>query len=206
MKGKEDTFVLDFVNSADEMQKSFQPYYEATILEQETDPNVIYDLKNGLDEFQIYQPSEIERFAEIYYEENNKNAQAVLTGCIKPAIDRYNAKKDTEREEFKSSLSTFVRIYSFIIQVCRMYDKDMQKFFVYAKFLEKCLPKVKNNKVDISDKIILEYYKLSKTFEGSIAMEKSEGYVANIKGLFFSWFIQQHSFLPEQNYLLLFLD
>lgn len=182
MKGKEDTFVLDFVNEAEEMQKSFQPYYEATILEQETDPNVIYDLKNGLDAFQIYQPSEVEHFAETYYGNDNKNAQAILTGCIKPALDRYNAKEDAEREEFKSSLSTFVRVYSFIIQVCRMYDKDMQKFFVYAKFLAKCLPKGENEKVDISDKVILEYYKLSKTFEGSIAMETTEGYVANIKG------------------------
>lgn len=182
MKGKEDTFVLDFVNSAEEMQKSFQPYYEATVLEEETDPNVIYDLKNGLDSFQIYQPMEVEHFAEVFYGKDNKDAQALLTGCIKPAIDRYNAKEDKEREEFKSSLATFVRIYSFIIQVCRMYDKDMQKFFVYARFLSKCLPKGENKKVDLSDKLILEYYKLDKTFSGDILLEKSEGYVANIKG------------------------
>ncbi len=182
MKGKEDTFVLDFVNSVEEMQKSFQPYYEATVLEEETDPNVIYDLKNGLDSFQIYQPMEVEHFAEIFYSKNNKDAQALLTGCIKPALDRYNAKEDKEREEFKSSLATFVRIYSFIIQVCRMYDKDMQKFFVYARFLGKCLPKGENEKVDLSDKLILEYYKLDKTFSGDIALEKTEGYVANIKG------------------------
>ncbi len=37
MKGKEDTFVLDFVNNAEDIQKAFQPYYEATVLEQETD-------------------------------------------------------------------------------------------------------------------------------------------------------------------------
>ena len=181
MKGKEDTFVLDFVNTAEDMQKSFQPYYEATVLEEETDPNVIYDLKNGLDAFQIYQPVEVEHFADIYYK-SKKDAQALLTGCIKPAIDRYNAKEDKEREEFKSSLATFVRIYSFIIQVCRMYDKDMQKFFVYARFLSKCLPKGENKKVDLSDKLILEYYKLDKTFSGDILLEKSEGYVANIKG------------------------
>lgn len=181
MKGKEDTFVLDFVNTAEDMQKAFQPYYQATVLEEETDPNVIYDLKNGLDAFQIYQLIEVERFADIYYK-SKKDAQALLTVCIKPALERYNAKEDKEREEFKSSLATFVRIYSFIIQVCRMYDKDMQKFFVYARFLSKCLPKGENKKVDLSDKLILEYYKLDKTFSGDIALEKSEGYVPNIKG------------------------
>ena len=182
MKGKDDTFVLDFVNTAEEMQNAFQPYYEATILEQETDPNVIYDLKNGLDAFQIYQPTEVEHFANVFYGKDNKNAQALLSGCIKPALDRYNSKEDEEREEFKSSLATFVRIYSFIIQVCRMYDKDMQKFFVYARFLSKCLPKGESGKVDLSHKLILEYYRLDKTFSGDIILEKSEGYVANIKG------------------------
>ena len=48
MRGKQDTFVLDFVNSAEDIQKAFEPYYEETILEQETDPNVVYDLKNTL--------------------------------------------------------------------------------------------------------------------------------------------------------------
>ncbi|GFP77445.1 type I restriction endonuclease subunit R [Clostridium fungisolvens] len=183
MRGKEDTFVLDFVNSAEEIQNSFQPYYEATVLEEETDPNVIYDLKNKLDEYQIYQQLEVERFAEAYYSKSDKNVQSTLTACIKPALDRYKAKEDHERDDFKSYLARFIRIYSFIIQVCRMYDKDMQKFFVYAKLLAKCLPPSgEDGPVEISDKIMLEYYKLSKTFDGSIAMESTDDYLPNIKG------------------------
>jgi type I restriction enzyme R subunit len=182
MRGKEDTFVLDFINTAEDIQKAFKPYYEATILEQETDHNVIYDLKNALYGYEIYQTSEVEYFAAVYYSKNDKDVQAVLTSCIKPALDRYIANQNTKREEFKSSLARFVRIYSFIIQICRMYDADMQKFFVYAKFLEKCLPKDDAEKVDISDKVILEYYKLSKTFEGSVVMESTDDYIPNIKG------------------------
>lgn len=182
MVGKEDTFVLDFVNSAEDIQKAFQPYYEAAVLEQETDPNVIYDLKNALDDYQIYQPSEVERFGDTYYSNDNKNIQAILTGCIKPALDRYSFKDTAAKEEFKTYLSRFIRVYSFITQVCRMFDGDMQKFFVYAKFLEKCLPKDNGEKVDISDKIMLEYYRLSKTSEGSIELESKEDYLPNIKG------------------------
>jgi len=63
-----------------------------------------------------------------------------------------------------------------------MFDKDMQKFFVYAKLLAKCLPKDVSEKVEISDKIVLEYYKLSKTFEGDIALDSTDNYIANIKG------------------------
>jgi type I restriction enzyme R subunit len=182
MKGKEDTFVLDFVNAAEDIQKAFQPYYEAAILEQETDPNVIYDLKNKLDTYQIYGTSEVERFAEAYYSKDNKNVQAILTACIKPALDRYSAKEDHDKEDFKSYLNRFIRVYSFITQVCRMFDKDMQKFCVYARLLTKCLPKDSMERIEISDKIILEYYKLSKTYDGSIILESTDSYLPNIKG------------------------
>ncbi len=48
VRGKQDTFILDFVNSAEEIKKSFSPYYEETVPEKGTDPNVIYDLQNTL--------------------------------------------------------------------------------------------------------------------------------------------------------------
>lgn len=182
MPGKKDTFVLDFVNTAEDMRKAFQPYYEAAVLESETDPNVIYDLKTALDGYQIYQGSEIERVADVYYGESSKNAQAELTGCIKPALDRFKVKEDKDKDDFKSYLARFIRIYSFITQVCRMFDKDMQKFFVYVKLLEKCLPKGENETVDIDGQVRLEYFKLAKSFDGSVVLEKSEEYIGNITG------------------------
>lgn len=184
-KGKNSTFVLDFVNTREEMQKSFQPYYEATVLEKETDPNVVYSLKNALDEFQIYNVQEINAFAKIYY---NRNIQSdtdlgKLLALLRPALDRFIAKNDEDKDDFKSSLSTFIRIYAFISQVCRMFDKELHKFSLYAKFLNKVLPKGKVNTVDIEDKILLEYYRIEKDFEGSIELEDTEGgIVAPIKG------------------------
>ena len=66
-KGKKDTFVLDFVNSAEDIKKSFEPYYEETLLEEETSPNVIYDLKNTIDTYRVCNEMEINRFADIFY-------------------------------------------------------------------------------------------------------------------------------------------
>lgn len=66
-RGKQDTFILDFVNTAEDIKKSFEPYYEETVLLEETDPNVIYDIKNTLDQYQVYREIEIEQFAEIFY-------------------------------------------------------------------------------------------------------------------------------------------
>jgi type I restriction enzyme R subunit len=51
--GKEDPFVLDFVNDRETILASFQPYYEVTTVKEETDVNHLYDLKGKLDEFQV---------------------------------------------------------------------------------------------------------------------------------------------------------
>ena len=75
---------------------------------------------------------------------------------------------------FKSTLARFNRIYAFITQVCRLFDKEIHKFSVYAKFLYKELPSPGVEKVFVDDKVRLEYYRLEKEFEGSINLDGSE--------------------------------
>jgi len=184
MQGKDNTFVLDFVNSTEDMKKSFEPYYEATILERETDPNVIYALRNTLDGFRIYQTTEIERFGDIFYSADIQNTGDLgkLSAILIPAIDRFSAKTVEDRDLFSATLARFVRIYAFITQVCRMFDKDMHKFSVYAKFLSKVLPKNNAPRVDLDGKILMEYYRLEKDFEGAIPLVGSEDGFGGITG------------------------
>ncbi len=171
-RGKEDTFVLDFANTQEEIKAAFQPYYEATTLETETDPNLVYTLKRQLDDFHVYQNNEIETFAKKFYQKTLPTAD-VIEQILTPAIQRYEVIEDEKKkDEFKSLLYSFVRTYSFIIQVCRMFDKDMQKFYVYAKYLLKVLPKNDSEKVNLNGELLLEYYKLQKTSDGTIALEK----------------------------------
>ncbi len=176
MRGKQDTFVLDFVNTADEIKASFEPYYEETVLEKETDPNVIYDLKNTLDEYRVYQQLEIDKFAQIFFSRKDQAAGdlGALQGALKPAMDRYEALEDEKKELFKSTLARFNRIYAFITQVCRMFDKDIHKFSVYAKFLAMMLPKGDTTNEKVDDKVMLEYYRLEKDFEGGIQLEGTD--------------------------------
>ena len=184
-RGKLDTFVLDFVNSADDIKASFEPFYEETVLLEETDPNVVYDMKNTLDGFRVYQTSEIEKFAEIFYsnEEQSAGDLGKLEGQIRPAVDRFIALEVERKDIFKTTLARFLRIYAYITQVCRLFDKDIQKFSVYAKFLYAMLPKRPEvEKVDIDGKVLLEYYKLEKSFEGPIELEGSEGGYMPITG------------------------
>jgi type I restriction enzyme R subunit len=180
-RGKEDTFVLDFANTQEEIKKAFQPYYEATVLESETDPNSIYDIKRMLDDFHIWQYSEVEAFAKKFYQKTTPTLDT-LSPILKPAIERYEVLEDKQKDDFKSLLYSFNRIYSFIIQVCRMFDKDMQKLYVYTKYLSKLLPKNNSEKVNLNDALLLEYYKLQKTAEGKITLQQEEGVVPPVSG------------------------
>lgn len=181
MRGKEDTFVLDFANTQEEIQRAFQPFYEATVLEDETDPNLIYTLKRQLDDFHVYQEREVEEFAKKFYQKTIPTL-SILSPILKPAVERYEALEDKQKDEFKSLIHGFNRSYSFITQICRMFDKDMQKLYVFTKYLTKLLPKDNSEKINLEDALLLEYYKLQKTAEGNITLEKTEGVVPGIKG------------------------
>ena len=54
--GKEDTFVLDFVNDADDIQNAFKPYYEQTIAGEAADPRQLYELQGKLEAMHVYLP------------------------------------------------------------------------------------------------------------------------------------------------------
>lgn len=180
MRGKEDTFVLDFANEREEIQRAFQPYYEATVLEEETDPNLIYSLKRQVDDFHVYQEHEIELFAKKFYQKTIPTLDT-LSPILTPALERYEILEDKKKDEFKSLLHAFNRTYAFIIQVTRMFDKDIQKLYIFTKYLAKLLPKNNEEKVNLDDELLLEYYKLQKTSEGKITLENTEGIIPPVK-------------------------
>lgn len=82
-----------------------------------------------------------------------------------------------------STLASFNRVYAYITQVCRLFDKDIHRFSIYSKFLYTMLPKGHGGeKINIDDKVLLEYYKLEKDFEGPIELESTEGGYTPISG------------------------
>ena len=47
MPGKDSTFVLDFANSAEDIQEAFKPFYEQSWTEP-TDPNILFNLRTRI--------------------------------------------------------------------------------------------------------------------------------------------------------------
>jgi len=65
---KQDTFILDFYNTAAEIKEAFDPFYTATSLTEPTDVNVLHDLKDALDDGELYSDEDIEKFNERFFD------------------------------------------------------------------------------------------------------------------------------------------
>lgn len=174
--GKEDTFVLDFVNDTEEIYNSFKPYYEVTEIEKATDPNLLYDLKNKIEEKQIIWQTEIENFCKVYYKNSNRLSvkdHSQLNSYIDPAVDRFKGiEKEEEKEDFKNSLQSFTRLYSFLSQIMPFKDIELEKLYSYGRFLFTKLPKRDlSGRIKLDDDVALEYYRLQKINEEHINLE-----------------------------------
>ena len=178
--GKSDTFVLDFANTKEEIFEAFQPYYERTDVDDVTDPNLVYDLKNTLDGYRVYTEAEVRAFANIFFKESAKQTEldfGKLSPYLNPAVDRYNAlESDMERKEFKTILRKFTRLYSFISHIIKLEDAELHKFSAYAKCLLRKLPAEGYDQAPhLDNDVTLQYYRLQKIFEGKIQLEKETG-------------------------------
>jgi len=182
--GKTETFILDFVNSREDILTAFQDYYQETAIAENTDPNTIYDIKNVLDSFMLYQDSEIDAFAKVFFKELKSQGNidlASLNSYIDPAVDRYKAlSEEQDKMDFRSALSKFIRLYSFLTHIINLGNESLHKFYAYAKCLLRKLPKdVADRTPDIENDVTLQYYRLQKTYEGSIIPVEEDGVLNN---------------------------
>lgn len=170
--GKEDTFVLDFVNTKEEIEEAFKPYYEATILDETINVNLIYDTQILLREARLYNDDDIDKFVNIYYKEGKQTATDLgkITSLMKPIINRYLELSEEDQFKFRKDIRNFNKWYSYIIQITRMYDKELHKEYVFTSYLQKLIPSPDRISLDLDGKLKLEFYKLDKTFEGDISI------------------------------------
>ena len=91
--GKDDPFVLDFVNDPDDILAAFRPYYRTAELESVSDPNLIYDLQQKLDDEHIYTTQEVNAFADAFFDP--KQTQDKLSYHTRPAVDRFRDRYQT---------------------------------------------------------------------------------------------------------------
>lgn len=176
-KGKTDTFVLDFVNSADDIKDAFQPFYQETSLSQEVNVDLIYQTQKELRDYNIYSDNDIIAFGSIYYSNGKQDAKMMgkMTSALKPVADRYNNLSHDERYQFRRLIRSFIKWYGYISQICRMFDKNMQKEYVFCSYLVRLIPAETVDMIDLEGALKLEFYKLQETFKGEIGLAKEKG-------------------------------
>ena len=175
-KGKDDTLVIDFANEAEDIQEAFRPFYDVTVLEQETDPNVIYDKLNMLKSFGLFYDENVEKFCKIYLKngKQNENDFGKLTSCVKETVDLYNKLEIEDRESFRKQVISFNKFYSYITQIAFLGDEELHKTYMYLRYVEKLLPKNKIDVINLDGALKLTFYNLKQTFDGSVSLRKTD--------------------------------
>jgi len=135
---KHDTFVLDFYNDSETIQKSFEPYYRTTILSDETDPNKLHDLKSDLDGYQVYSQVQINDLVRFYLNGADRDKlDPILDACVAT----YKADLDEDGQvDFKGKAKAFVRTYAFLSSILTYSNADWEKLSIFLNFLIPKLP------------------------------------------------------------------
>lgn len=178
MPGKDQTYVLDFQNTIDDIQEAFKPFFEVTALEETSDPNQVYALEQRLMTFGIIDREEVQRFAQTYYSGPLNAADRIqLEGLVREPVQRFEAEEDEGRqEEFRQLLRSFIRFYSFVAQVVRLGDTDLEKLYSYAAWLARLLPSREvPPDIEITDDMLrLQAFKVEQKEQGSASLSPGE--------------------------------
>lgn len=178
MLGKDETYILDFQNTIEDIQNAFRPYYEVTALEANSDPNLVYDLEGRLFKFGYLDRDEIERFAKTFYKGPLVGGdRARLEGLVREAVARFEADDDEgKQEEFRQLLKSYMRFYSFIAQVMKLEDTGLEKLYSYAAWLARLLPNREvPPEIEITDDMLrLQAFKVENKEQGSASLSPGD--------------------------------
>ena len=175
--GKNSTFVLDFESTEEDIKGAFLPYYETTTLEGSTDLNRVYDLRNKIRDFMLYNFEDVEAFNKFMATQASKEQDATalgrLAGMFRPVIARYMDLSEEDRYTVRDYVRKFNKAYAFVTQLVRLHDRDLFNEYQYTLHLIRLLPRIGNEDIgNIEDKIKLEYASLTETFRGAIVLDE----------------------------------
>lgn len=156
--GKDEVYVLDFANKTSEIETAFSKYYRTTILSGETDPNKLYDLIAVMEEYQVYDKSEIESLVDLFLSGAGRDRlDPILDTCA--AV--YKELEKDDQISFKSAAKSFVRTYAFLGAILPYGNLEWEKLSIFLNLLIPKLPSpdVVDFTKDLLEKIDLGSYR-----------------------------------------------
>ena len=155
---KDTTYVLDFVNEAEDVLEAFKAYYDTAELATTTDPNLVFNLKAKLDGAGYYDDYEVDRVVRVEVDPSSKQADLIaaitpvsqrLLGQFRDAQVAWRAARengqaaDTKKHRevldaltlFKGDLGQYVRLYVFLSQIFNYGNTDVEKRAIFFRRL-----------------------------------------------------------------------
>ena len=178
---KEDTFVLDFVNTREEILQSFADYYTGAQAGDEVEPSRLYELQSHLEAGGIYDEREVKAFGRIFFkrkERQNASDHAAMSLVLEGARDRYAElweREPDEAEKWRGALGAFIGLYGYLSQIIPFGDSDLEQLYAFLRFLEPRLPMPAQGALYSFDaEVKLDSYRLQKASEGALLLGDSE--------------------------------
>jgi type I restriction enzyme R subunit len=171
---KKETFVLDFANTAEDIEKAFKPYFESTILGEATDPNKLFDLQDALDNFQVYSREQVVEFSEkILANVPVDRLHAILDSCSE--IFR-NDLEEEQQADFRAKVKTYVRLYIFLSQIVPFENPYLERLYILLNHLQNKLGG--DTPIDLAkgilDNIDMDSYRLQLEATTRVVLEQGD--------------------------------
>lgn len=173
--GKTDTFVIDFKNNIDDIYKAFSPYYEETSLVDKTDQEFIMNLYSMIMGLGIITQEDLDKFAEIFFKPETEQTDAdhgKLYSIVNPILTRFIDAEEKVQDDFRIKIKKYIESYSFISQLIRYDDTNLEKMYAVLKFIinENLIKNVGSEIPELRGDVSLQWYRLEKTHEGGILL------------------------------------
>ncbi len=170
MIGKSDTFVLDFVNEPKMIQDSFQPYYQGTMLEGETDPNKLYSIEQEIKKYNLFQDETVNKFVEKFYDEKVPDEE--LQPILDYVVEDWMKLTEDKQEMFRHYIQSFIRLYGYMSQIILFKEVKLEKLYIFLRFLNRKLPKRQREKLtDVFSYVNLEYFRIEEKLTTKIGLK-----------------------------------
>ena len=171
---KKDTFVLDFANTAEDIEQAFKPYFESTILGEATDPNKLFDLQDALDNFQVYTKEQVFEYSEKILA-NIPIDQ--LHGIINISVAIFkNDLVEEQQADFRAKVKTYIRLYIFLSQIVPFENPYLERLYIFLNNLQNKLGG--DTPIDLAQGILnnidMDSYRLQLEATTHILMEQGE--------------------------------
>lgn len=134
------TFILDFANKYQDIEKAFSTYFTTTILSNTVTPASVYDIYRRLMGYYVIDEDDVTKFVDLLYKKDStdKDRMTMIRLLQKTASTIGNRKLHTEEEAkaIKQTIRHFIRCYEFLLQVTSLEDMELHKTYLYLTYLK----------------------------------------------------------------------